>query len=412
MSVEWQIALRYLTSKRRSGVVSVIGLIATAGVFVGVAALVIVMSVMSGLQRDLRDKILSNTPHLIIQKYNAEPLSGYSDLVKTVSQTRGVVGAAPFIYTEGIIGHGRGRNEGAIIRGVDPDLDQRVADTHLQMISGEYALHRAPDERYPRLIIGYLLADRLGAFPGDTLTLTTPEVAATSPLHGTVPKLQKFVLAGTFKSGLFEYDSKFVYASLTALQEYLQSGEIAYGVAARVDDIWKAREIGEQIVEELDGPYYATTWIELNQPLFAALKLEKRAMFLILVLIVLVAAFNIISTLTMIVMDKTKEIGILRSMGLRGRSIRRVFLYQGALIGIVGTGFGTLIGLAAVFLLARYRFISLPGDVYFIDTLPVDVDVLSIAMIVGASLAICLAATVYPARQAARMEPVDAIRYE
>lgn len=412
MSLEWQIATRYLTSKRRRGVISVIGLIAIGGVFVGVAALVIVMSVMSGLQRDLRDKILTNTPHLLVQKYNSQPIDDYPRVLATLASTPGVTGAAPFIYTEGIIGHGRGRNEGAVIRGVDPRLEPEVADTREQIVSGGYDLAQSPTEPYPKVVIGYLLADRLGAFPGDTLTITTPEVAAVSPLHGTVPKLQKFILAGTFKSGLFEYDSKFVYASLVAMQEYLEAGDIAYGVAARVDDIWNARDIGEGALQSLEGPYYATTWIELNQPLFSALKLEKRAMFIILVLIVLVAAFNIISTLTMIVMDKTKEIGILRSMGMQARSIRRVFVYQGALIGVVGTGLGTLAGLAAAFLLARYRFISLPGDVYFIDTLPVTVEPTNITLIVAASLVICLVATLYPAVQAARMTPVDAIRYE
>ncbi len=412
MTLEWQVAIRYLTSKRRSGVISVIGLIAIGGVFVGVAALVIVMSVMSGLQRDLREKILTNTPHLLIQKYNSQPIEDYPAVVEKLRETPGITGAAPFIYTEGIVAHGRGRNEGAVIRGVDPRMEASVSDASQQIVSGNYDLEQSPDEPYPKVVIGYLLADRLGAFPGDTLTLTTPEAAVVSPLHGTVPKLQRFLLAGTFKSGLFEYDSKFVYAALPAMQDYLESGDIAYGVSARVSDIWDARDIGERAIAGLDGPYYATTWIELNQPLFSALKLEKRAMFLILVLIVLVAAFNIISTLTMIVMDKTKEIGILRSMGMQSRSIRRIFVYQGALIGVVGTGIGLLIGLAAVFLLARYRFISLPGDVYFIDTLPVSVEPLSISLIVGASLAISLLATLYPAVQASRMTPVDAIRYE
>jgi lipoprotein-releasing system permease protein len=412
MTLEWQIAIRYLTSKRRSGVISVIGLIAIGGVFVGVAALVIVMSVMSGLQRDLRDKILTNTPHLLIQKYNSQPISDYQEAIERLRRTPGITGAAPFIYTEGIIGHGRGRNEGAVIRGVDPRLEDHVSDAHRQIASGRYDLLQSPDEPYPKIVIGYLLADRLGAFPGDTLTLTTPEAATVSPLHGMVPKLQKFILAGTFKSGLFEYDSKFVYASLPAIQEYLEAGDIAYGISARVSDIWDARDIGERAVAQLEGPYYATTWIELNQPLFSALKLEKRAMFIILVLIVLVAAFNIISTLTMIVMDKTKEIGILRSMGMQSRAIRRIFVYQGALIGVVGTGLGLLVGLAAAFLLARYRFISLPGDVYFIDTLPVSIEPFNLSLIVGASVVICLIATLYPAIQAARMTPVDAIRYE
>jgi lipoprotein-releasing system permease protein len=412
VTLEWQIAIRYLTSKRRRGVISVIGLIAIGGVFVGVGALVIVMSVMSGLQRDLRDKILTNTPHLLIQKYNSQPIADYPAVIERLRATPGITGAAPFIYTEGIIGHGPGRNEGAVIRGVDPDLESEVSDAQRQVVSGRYDLLQAPDEPYPKIVIGYLLADRLGAFPGDTLTLTTPEAAVVSPLHGMVPKLQKFILAGTFKSGLFEYDSKFVYASLPAMQEYLETGDIAYGLSARVSDIWGARDIGQRAIESLEGPYYATTWIELNQPLFSALKLEKRAMFIILVLIVLVAAFNIISTLSMIVMDKTKEIGILRSMGMQSRAIRRVFVYQGALIGVVGTGSGLLAGLAAAFLLARYRFISLPGDVYFIDKLPVSIEPLNISLIVVASLVICLIATLYPAIQASRMTPVDAIRYE
>jgi len=412
MSLEWRIALRYLGSKRRRGIISVIGLIAIGGVFVGVAALVIVMSVMNGLQEDLREKILTNTPHLLIQKYNSEPIEEYQEVTEALRATPGVIGASPFIYTEGIIGHGRGRNEGAVIRGVDPRHEPDVADASDQVIAGDWDLVQAPDEPYPKVVVGYMLADRLGAFPGDTLTLTTPEVATVSPLHGTIPKLQKFVLAGTFKSGLFEYDSKFVYASLPALQEYLQTGDVAYGVAARVDNAWGARDIGDRVVRRLDGPFYITTWIELNQPLFAALSLEKKAMFVILVLIVLVAAFNIISTLTMIVMDKTKEIGILRSMGMQGRAIRRVFVYQGALIGGVGTTLGCVAGLGAALLLARYRFISLPGEVYFIDTLPVSIDPLNIALIIGASLLISLAATIYPARQAASMMPVDAIRYE
>lgn len=412
MSLETRIALRYLASKRRSGVISVIGLIAIGGVFVGVAALVIVMSVMSGLQRDLREKILTNTPHLMIQKYNNQPIEEYGELVSTLERAPQVTGAAPFIYTEGIVGHGRGRNEGAVIRGVDPRHEPDVADTPKQMISGEYDLVQEPDEAFPNAVIGYLLADRLAAFPGDTLTLTTPEAASVSPLHGTVPKLQKFLLTGTFKSGFFEYDSKFVYTSLDAIQEYLGTGDVAYGVAARVADIWEARAVGERTIEGLEGPFYATTWIELNRPLFNALKLEKRAMFVILVLIVLVAAFNIISTLTMIVMDKTKEIGILRSMGLESRGVRRIFVVQGILIGVVGTGLGLATGLLAVFLLARYRFISLPGDVYFIDTLPVSVEPVNIGLIALASLAISLAATVWPAIQAARMTPVDAIRYE
>lgn len=412
MSLEARIAVRYLASRRRSRAISGVGLIAIGGVFVGVAALVIVMSVMSGLQKDLREKILTNTPHLMVQRYNAEPIDDWREVARTLESEPGILAVAPFIYTEGIVGHGRGRNEGAIVRGVDPALEDAVSDAPEQIVGGEWDLDPSPESPYPKVVLGYMLADRLGVFPGDTLTLTTPEAAAVSPLHGTVPKLQKFLVAGTFRSGFFEYDSKLVYTSLDAMQEYLGIGDEAFGLSARVDDIWSAREVGEAALEDVEGPFYATTWIELNQPLFSALKLEKRAMFVILVLIVLVAAFNIISTLTMIVMDKTKEIGILRSMGMKSASIRRIFVFQGVVIGIVGTVLGVVAGLAAVWLLGRYRFISLPGDVYFIDTLPVSVEPLSIGLIVLASLGISLLATAYPAVQAARMTPVEAIRYE
>ena len=291
-----------------------------------------------------------------------------------------------------------------MIRGVDPRHEPDVADTREQVISGE-GFEPSPDTPYPKVVLGYMLADRLGAFPGDTLT-TTPEVASVSPLHGAIPAPEVRARGHVQERSLrvrFE-----VRIRLLDGPPGLPSDGTWHMASRLVDDAWDARAVGEEVVERLDGPYYITTWIELNQPLFSALKLEKKAMFVILVLIVLVAAFNIISTLTMIVMDKTKEIGILRSMGMKGRAIRRIFIYQGALIGGVGT-LGCLAGLAAALLLARYRFISLPGEVYFIDTLPVSIEPLNIALIIGSSVAISLAATIYPARQR-RHDAGDAIR--
>ncbi|HEV8053586.1 MAG TPA: ABC transporter permease, partial [Candidatus Limnocylindrales bacterium] len=351
------IALRWLASRKRSGFLSLITFIAVGGVFVGVAALIIVMGVMNGLQKDLREKILANTPHIVFQRYDNQPLDDYRELLRRIRDVPGVRGASPFIYTEGIVGHGRSMNEGAVIRGVDARAERTVTSTSEHMISGGYDLDAHPGERYPRLIMGYLMADRLRAFPGDTLTLTTPEAATyASSVGGSVPKLARFVLAGTFKTGLFEYDSKFVYTSLPALQQYLSLPDRAYGISVDVEDVYAAREVADAIVERLDSSVFATTWMELNASLFSALKLEKTAMFVILTLIVLVAAFNIISTLIMNVTDKTKEIGILRSMGMRGRSILGVFLMQGLMIGIAGTVLGTGAGLAVTTLLGRYHF--------------------------------------------------------
>jgi lipoprotein-releasing system permease protein len=413
MTLELFIALRYLASRKRTRFLSLITWIAVGGVFVGVAALIIVMSVMDGLQGDLREKILANTPHIVFQRYNNEPLDDYRALLREVRAVPGVRGVAPFIYTEGIVGHGRNLNEGAVVRGVDPAAEAGVTSTSRRIVSGAWDLRSRPGERYPRLLMGYLMADRLQAFPGDTVTITTPETASYAASVGAhVPKYARFVLAGTFKTGLFEYDSKFVYTSLPALQRYLSLPDVAYGIAADVDDIYSAREIADAVVERLDSSMFATTWMELNASLFAALKLEKTAMFVILTLIVLVAAFNIISTLIMNVSDKTKEIGILRSMGMQGASILRVFMLQGLMVGVAGTLLGTAAGLAITGAIGRYKFISLPADVYFIDTLPVSVEAWNLGAILGASLLISFLATLYPAYQASRLLPVEAIRYE
>ena len=411
--LELAIALRYLAAPKRTRFLSLITFIAVGGVFVGVAALIIVMAVMNGLQRDLREKILANTPHVVLQRYDEEPIAEWRTALREVEAVPGVAAAAPFIYTEGIVGHGRNRNEGAVIRGVDPEAERAVTTTSRRIVSGSWDLAPRPGERYPRLVMGYLMADRLGAFPGDTLTLTTPEASSyASSVGASVPKLARFVLAGTFRSGLFEYDSKFVYTSLPALQGYLGLGDVAYGVALRVEDIYRAREVADLAVERLGGGLFATTWMELNASLFSALKLEKAAMFVILTLIVLVAAFNIISTLIMSVAEKTKEIGILRSMGMQASSILRIFILQGLLIGAAGTALGAAAGLAVTGLLGRYRFVSLPPDVYFIDTLPVALDGLSLGSILGASLLISFLATIYPAFHASRLAPVEAIRHE
>ena len=413
MTLELLIALRYLASRKKTRFLSLISFIAVGGVFVGVAALIIVMSVMSGLQKDLREKILANTPHIVFQRYNNEPFEDYRDLLRRIGDVPGVQGVAPFIYTEGIVGHGRNLNEGAVIRGVDPQAEESVTSTSRHMVSGTFDVAPRPGERYPRLVMGYLMADRLRAFPGDTVTITTPEAASyASSVGAHVPKFARFIIAGAFKTGLFEYDSKFVYTSLPALQEYLGLADVAYGVSVDVSDIYAARDIADVVLERLDSSVFATTWIELNASLFSALKLEKTAMFVILTLIVLVAAFNIISTLIMNVTDKTKEIGILRSMGMQAASILRIFMVQGLVIGLAGTALGAAGGLAAAGLLGRYKFISLPADIYFIDTLPVSIDETSLASILAASVLISFLATLYPAYQASRLLPVEAIRYE
>ncbi|MFN2433728.1 MAG: ABC transporter permease, partial [Gemmatimonadota bacterium] len=259
MRLEILIALRYLASKKKTRFLSLITFIAVGGVFVGVAALIIVMSVMNGLQEDLREKILANTPHIVFQRYDNEPIERYRDLLARIREVPGVRGVAPFIYTEGIIGHGRNLNEGAVIRGIDPRAELSVTGTASHMVSGSYDLDPRLDERYPRLIMGYLMADRLRAFPGDTVTITTPDAASyASSVGATVPKFARFILAGTFRTGLFEYDSKFVYTSLPALQRYLNLPDVAYGISADVGDVYAAADVADAIVGRLDAALYAT----------------------------------------------------------------------------------------------------------------------------------------------------------
>jgi lipoprotein-releasing system permease protein len=414
MRLEWFIARRYLASRRGMRFLSLITLIAMGGVFVGVMALIVVTAVMTGLQTDLRDKILGTNPHIWLTSYGENMrLEGWDRLVARVRGIEGVEAAAPFVHTEVCLRNNAGYGECAIMRGVDPDAPGApITDIIRKIREKELSLEETVSG-FPPLLVGDALADRFGLFPGDVVTLISIQSVQTSPLGGFIPKMRKFEVAGRFRTGMYEYDNKFVYTTLPAAQDLAGLGDSVTGLEIRVPDPMQADAVGERVSKTLGGfPYRTEDWKTMNASLFQALKLEKLAMSVILLLIVIVAAFNIISTLVMVVTDKTREIGILKSMGLRASQVQRVFMLQGVVIGLVGSVLGAIAGVFVTWLLDRYQFIRIPGDIYFIDRLPVAFDWVDIGTILLLSLVISFLATLYPARQAARLYPVEAIRHE
>jgi lipoprotein-releasing system permease protein len=413
--LEWYIARRYLSSRRGTRFLSLITLISMGGVFVGVMALIIVTAVMTGLQNDLRDKILGTNPHIWLTTHGSNMvLDDWEATLRQVSDVPGVEAVAPFIHTEVGVGNLGGYAEGAILRGVSADPQgEPVTDIARQLQSGELTL--GPTESgYPPLVMGADLADRFQLVPGSLVTITSfQQGVKLSPMGFAIPPMRRFEMVGRFRTGMYEYDNKYMYTDLGSAQELTGLDASVSGLEIRVPDPMRAPEVAREVLTELGGyPYRTQDWQTMNASLFSALKLEKLAMGIILLLIVVVAAFNIVSTLVMVVTDKTREIGILKSMGMKASQIQKIFMLQGVVIGMVGSVLGGTAGLVLVWLLDKYEFIKIPGDVYFVDRLPVAFDPVDIATILGLSMLISFVATLYPARQAARLYPVEAIRHD
>ena len=414
MSYELFIGLRYLKAKRKQTFVSLITLISIAGVMVGVTALIVVIAVMNGFKEDLRDKILGVTSHVVISRFDGN-ISQYQEVRAKVEEVSGVNAATPFIYTQVMISS-RKAISGAVLRGIEPKTASKVINLPKNLRAGsleELEAENKPEgmRSTPGIILGNELARNIGASRGEPVTVISP-LGRLTPL-GRVPRSQTFRVVGIFDSGMYEYDSTIAYVSLWAAQRFLGIGDRVTGIEVRVDEIYEADRVAKAIGKELDGyPYWSRDWMRMNKNLFSALKLEKIVMFIILTLIILVAAFNIVGTLIMVVIEKTRDIAILKSMGATRRSIMKIFMIEGAVIGLVGTLLGLLGGYTLCKLLATYKFIELPSDVYYISTLPVQMNPLDVALIALAAIVITLAASVYPAWQASRFDPAEAIRYE
>jgi len=411
MNFEFFISIRYLLAKRRQTFVSLITFISIAGVGVGVTALIVVLAVMNGFHDDLRGRILGITSHVNITSF-AGMISNYREVMGEVEKEKGVLGSTPFIYAPVMMTSGR--SAGAVLRGIDPLSASKVLKLQENLTKGNLADLVQPSNEaspsYPGIILGIELANNLGTRVGEYLTIISPSGRLT-PM-GQAPRSRLFQVVGIIQSGMYEYDNTLAYVDLPVAQQFLGIGDSVSGIEVRVDDIYKAGEIAEALKKRLGPPFYLSDWIKMNSSFFSALKLEKVVMFVILTLIILVAAFNIVSSLTMLVMEKGRDIAILKAMGATTASIRKIFVLEGFLIGICGTGLGILGGFTLCSLLKRYKFIELPRDVYHISTLPVKMETFDLAVIAFAAICISLLATLYPSRKAAGLDPAEALRYE
>ncbi len=413
--LELAIAWRYLRSRRGSRLLSLISVIAIGGVLVGVAALIVIMGVMNGLQRDLREKILIGSPDVRILPFGDElRLSDWDALLVKARTVPGVVAVAPFVQSEGLIASGSSFQTGAQLVGLEETPRDSLAVTTIRekAILGSFTFTK--NGQANGAVVGKTLAAKLNAWPGDTITMlgfNSVEYSASTGMPVSA-RVDTFVVTGIFETGMYEYDNVYVYVGLEAAQRFAALGNDVTGLEIRATDRMIAPEVGDSLVAALNANVHSVDWQKQNEALFQALNLEKLGMGVILMLIIMIAAFNIVSTLTMVVSDKTREIGILRAMGLPARSIRRIFLLQGMVIGIVGTGAGVLLGLVIVFVLEHVFPIPLNPAVYFIDYLPLFTEPMDVVLTVLASVAVASLATIYPAGQAARLYPVDAIRHD
>ena len=412
--LDWFLARRYLASRKGGRLLSFITWVALGGIIVGVTALVLVIGVMTGMQEDLRDKILESNPHVIVlQPGSSLRMDGWRTVRDTIRAVDGVTVAAPFVLSNAFLAR-EGYNRAALVYGVSTDtalsgptgLEQEIMRGALDL--GPPASGLSP------IVLGSRLAALMQVHPGDTITVGTFDNLETDTFLGTMPNMMEFEVTDRFTTGMYDADQGSAYTTLEAAQSLMgfSADDDVSGIAIRTYDADQATAIAGAIRERLGLTYDVASWSETNASLFSALKLEKLAMGIILFLIVLVAAFNIISTLVMVVADRTREIGILKSMGMTDGAILRVFMLQGAWIGVVGTVIGTTLGLVLCWVVDTFDVIRIPPDVYFVDRLPVNLHVLDVVTIVAASIAVAFVATIYPSLQAASLEPVEAIRRE
>jgi lipoprotein-releasing system permease protein len=408
MRFEAFLAIRYLKAKRKQAFISVITVISVVGVMMGVMALIVVLSVMNGFREDLMGKILGVNSHLVVLSYDGAFLD-YDRVAKDTSTVEGVVAATPFIYSQVMV-NSQGSVSGSVMRGIDTTTAGQVIAIGRMIKRGSLQSLDTLHDGLPAIIMGKELSRMLAVQPGDSVTVVSP-MGKLTPV-GRVPQNRKFKVTAIFESGMYEYDATMVYVSLKEAQDFLGLDNRATGVEAKVTDVYKADEVGGAVSKKLGYPYWAKDWKQMNRSLVSALKLEKIAMFVILIMIVLVGALNIISTLVMVVMEKNKDVAILRAMGATQKSIMTVFMFQGVLVGVVGTLVGLASGLGLCHLLAKYKFIELPSDVYYISTLPVRVELPDIVLVIAAALVISFLATLYPSWHASRLSPVESLRYE
>jgi lipoprotein-releasing system permease protein len=407
MSFERFVSFRYLRAKRKQKFISLISVISVLGVAVGVMALIVVLSVFTGFTEGLRDQIIGINAHILVQKFGDE-IDNPEQLQKGVLSIDGVVATTPFIYGQALISSGKA-SAGIVLRGIDPQSAGKVIKLESKMLNGSL-MDLAADHGLPAIILGKDLAATLRVTAGWKIRLISPNGPLT-PM-GVLPKVRTCLVTGIFETGMYEYDSTMGFVNLSTARNLAGMDKGVHGLEIRVTDVDKANITAAAIKEQLSNAYSVRDWMQINQNLFAALKLEKIGIFIALDLIILVAALNIISALVMMVMEKTRDIAILKSMGASTGSIMRIFFYQGAVIGLSGTVLGVVSGLGLCALLKRYKIIELPSNVYPMSTMPIKVEPMEVAVIAVSAILITLAATLYPSWKASRIRPAEALTYE
>jgi lipoprotein-releasing system permease protein len=407
MTVELFIARRYLKAKRKEGFISLITFLSVAGVMVGVMALVVVIAVMNGAESEFRSRILGLEPHILVMNYNGT-YGNYAPILEEIGNTPRIRDVSPILFAQAMI-RTRQALSGVMVRGIMPassaSLIKGFDETALENALSVHADH----DNLPGIILGKELARSVGVMPGDKIILMSTR-SFISPM-GQIPSMKQFVVKGFFDSGMSEYDGMLAYVHLKQAQSLTKDPDKISAIGIWVDDIFKVKEIRKHLPENLNHtPFYVRDWMDINQSLFSALKLEKTAMFIILTLIILVAAFNIASALIMLVMEKTRDIAVLKAMGATHKMIRRIFILKGLVIGMLGTVLGSLSGIGVCMLLKRYDFIRLP-QAYPFSTLPVQLDPMDVLIISVSALVICFVSTLYPSYKASNMDPLEAIRY-
>ena len=428
MSYELFVSIRHLSAKKSKKFISLNTWISIAGVGLGVMALIVVIAVMSGFSKDLRDKILGTNSHVVVSNMNRAMVENYDGIIKKVRSVKGVLAAAPFIMNQVMLINGD-RVSGIVVRGIDPEKEETVSDLGKNMVSGTVSdlktkssfsgeIKGREKKNRAGIILGKELSRRLGIGVGDIVSMVSP-VSRVTPV-GLIPRMKLFKVVGVFESGMYEYDANLSFILLKSAQKFFSMKNGVSGIEVRVTDIEQAGKISSVIQKELGFPYLVRDWMRMNRNLFSALKLEKVVMFIILILIIFVAAFNIVSTLFMLVMEKAKEIAILKSMGASCSSIMKIYSYQGLVIGLVGTFLGCATGFVIVPNLNEivgaiesiFGIVAFPSDVYYLDRLPSKIQYMDSFLIIIFSIVICLVASLYPAWRASKLDLVDGLRYE
>lgn len=405
---EWFISLRYLRAKHKHGFISLISLISVAGITVGVIALIVVLAVYSGFTDGLRDQIVGINSHIVVQRLSG-PISQYNFTREQILTVDEVKGATPYLYAQTLLSGSTG-GSGVVLRGIDPETAEDVISLPDQMIKGSlFDLLEKEEDGIPNIILGKILANDLRVPIGGKVRLISPSGPLT-PM-GIIPKIKSCRVSGLFESGMYEYDSSLAYMSVNDVQLFLESGDVVHGIEVAVDEkkLDEADTIALRIVDKIGNGFIAKDWMSMNYNLFAAFKLEKIGMFICLALIILVAALNIISALIMVVMEKGKDIAILKSMGATSASIMRIFFFQGTIIAVTGTTLGVLGGLGLCELLSRYQFIELPSNVYPMNTLPIKVLYGDVVIVAISAIIITLLATLYPSWKASKVQPAEVL---